>query len=233
VPFCDLLARIDAIPGVARVRFTSPYPRDFTDDLIETIGRLESVCEHVHLPLQVADDALLADMHRGYTVAEYQAIVDKLRARVPGIAITTDVMLGYPGETDAQFRSTLRFVEETRFDSAFMFAYSPRPNTKAALRADQVEQHVKLARLSELIALQNGITGEINRSQVGTVFDILVEGASPKDPDRLTGYTRTLKTINFPAPAAGTRSAESLVGKIVPVRAVEAHLTGFTGELAR
>ncbi len=232
VPFCDLLDRIAAIRGLARIRFTSPYPRDFTDDLIDTLGRLDKVCEHVHLPLQVADDELLAEMHRGYTVAEFQAIVDKLRARVPGIAITTDIMLGYPGETDAQFQNTLRFVEQTRFDSAFMFAYSPRPNTKAALREDQLPQHVKIERLGELIALQNGITIEINRSKVGDVFEVLVEGPSQRDATRLTGYTRTLKAVNFTLPEGGTRSPESLVGKTVPVRAVVAHLTGFTGEYA-
>ena len=232
VPFCDLLDRVAAIRGLARIRFTSPYPRDFTDALIDTIGRLDKVCEHVHLPLQAADDELLAEMHRGYTVAEFQTIVDKLRARVPGIAITTDIMLGYPGETDAQFRNTIRFVEQTRFDSAFMFAYSPRPNTKAALQEDQLPQHLKIERLSELIALQNAITIEINRSQVGNGFEVLVEGPSQKDASRLTGYTRTLKTVNFTLPDGGPRSAESLVGKIVPVRAVQAHLTGFTGEYA-
>jgi tRNA-2-methylthio-N6-dimethylallyladenosine synthase len=232
VPFCDLLEQIAAIRGIARIRFTSPYPRDFTDDLIDAIGRLDKVCDHVHLPLQVADDDLLADMHRGYTVAEFERIVDKLRARVPGIAITTDIMLGYPGEADAQFRSTMHFVERTRFDSAFMFAYSPRPNTKAALREDQVPQPVKIERLSALIALQNGITVEINRSQVGSVFDVLVEGRSEKDAGRLTGFTSTLKAVNFTVGNDESRSLESLVGKIVPVRAVEAHLTGFTGEYA-
>jgi len=141
-------------------------------------------------------------------------------------------MLGYPGETDAQFRNTMRFVEQTRFDSAFMFAYSPRPNTKAALREDQLPQHVKIERLGELIALQNTITIEINRSQIGSEFEVLVEGPSQKDANRLTGYTRTLKAVNFTLPEGGTRSAESLIGKTVPVRAVEAHLTGFTGEYA-
>lgn len=232
VPFCDLLEQIDAIRGIQRIRFTSPYPRDFTDDLIDSIGRLDSVCEHVHLPLQVADDDLLTEMHRGYTVARYREIVEKLRARVPGIAITTDIMLGYPGETDAQFENTMRFMEETRFDSAFMFAYSIRPGTKAAEREDQVPHEVKIERLNALIALQNGITVEINKAQIGKTFEVLVEGRSPKDPTRLTGYTRTLKTVNFTVPEGGTRSAESLVGKLVPVRAVEAQLTGFTGEYA-
>ena len=232
VPFCSLLEQIDAIKGIQRIRFTSPYPRDFTDDLIESIGRLETVCEHVHLPLQVADDELLLQMHRGYTVARYREIVDNLREQVPGVAITTDIMLGYPGETDAQYENTMRFMEELRFDSAFMFAYSPRPNTKAAVLEDQISKEVKSERLTALVALQNRITVEINQSQVGNIFEVLVEGWSPKDPTRLTGNTRTLKTINFAVPSGGTRTPESLIGKTVPVRAVSAHLTGFTGEFA-
>ncbi len=232
VPFSVLLEKIDAIRGLQRIRFTSPYPRDFTDDLIEAIARLDKVCEHVHLPLQVADDDLLLDMHRGYTVARYREIVEKLRARVPGIAITTDLMLGYPGETDTQYQHTMRFVEETRFDSAFMFAYSIRPGTKAAAREDQVPQEVKIERLKALVELQNRITVEINRAQVGRTFEVLVEGRSPKDPSKLTGYTRTLKTVNFTVPEDSTRAAETLIGKLVPVRAVQAHLTGFTGEYA-
>jgi len=232
VPFATLLEHIDEIRGIRRVRFTSPYPRDFTDELIEAIGRLESVCEHIHLPLQVADDVLLAEMHRGYTVARYQEIVDSLRQRVPGISITTDIMLGYPGETDEQFRNTMEFVERTRFDSAFMFAYSPRPNTKAAVLENQVPHSVKIDRLNQLIALQNGITVEINRSKIGSTVEVLVEGISHRDSERLTGNTRTLKTVNFTVPSGGTRSIESLVGKLVPVHVTEAQLTGFIGELA-
>lgn len=233
VPFARLLEKIDAIRGLQRIRFTSPYPRDFTDDLIETMARLPKVCEHVHLPLQVADDELLQRMHRGYTVARYREIVEKLRATMPDIAITTDLMLGFPGETDEQFRNTLRFVEEIRFDAAFMFAYSPRPGTKAAEMPDQVPHEVKIARLNELIALQNRITVEKNCALVGQTFEVLVEGRSPKDSTKLTGLTRTFKTVNFPAPKASgsTRSADSLIGKLVMVRAVEGHLWGFAGEL--
>jgi tRNA-2-methylthio-N6-dimethylallyladenosine synthase len=230
VPFAQLLADINGIRGIQRIRFTSPYPRDFTDELIDAIGRLEHVCEHIHLPLQVGDDELLTHMHRGYTVARYREIVDALRARVPGIAITTDLMLGYPGETDAQYENTMRVVEEIRFDSAFMFAYSPRPNTKAAVMENQVPQKVKIARLNALIAMQNAITVEINQAQVGQTFEVLVEGRSQRDASRLSGYTRTLKMVNFTVPAGSTRDPDSLIGKLVPVRAVEANLTGFTGE---
>ncbi len=233
VPFSDLLEQINRIRGLARIRFTSPYPKDFTDELIDAIARLDKVCEHVHLPLQVADDDLLLEMHRGYTVARFQEIVDTLRARIPGIAITTDIMLGYPGETDAQFENTMRFVEATRFDSAFMFAYSPRPNTKAALREDQLPQELKLARLNALIEMQNRITVETNWAQVGRTFEVLVEGRSSKDAAKLTGLTRTLKTVNFPAPFGGTRDADALIGKCVPVKAVASHLWGFTGEFEK
>ena len=155
-------------------------------------------------------------MHRGYTVTRYREIVEQLRARVPGLALTTDIMLGYPGETQEQFENTMRFVEETRFDSAFMFAYSPRPGTKAAEREDQVPHEVKIERLTALIALQNRITVEINTAQVGRTFEVLVEGRSPKDAAKLTGYTRTLKTVNFTVPESSSRSADSLSANSFP-----------------
>ncbi len=232
VPFAQLLEQISEIRGIQRIRYTSPYPRDFTDDLIETLARLPKVCEHVHLPLQVADDDLLLRMHRGYTVARYREIVDKLRSAIPGIAITTDIMLGFPGETDEQFRNTMRFVEETRFDSAFMFAYSIRPGTKAADMDDQVPHEVKIDRLSRLVILQNGITLDMNRAKVGEVVEVLVEGRSQKDESRLAGQTRTLKMVNFTVPEDSPRSADSLIGKLVPVRVTQGHLTGYTGEYA-
>ncbi len=232
VPFARLLERLNEISGLRRIRYTSPYPRDFTDELIEAIARLEKVCEQVHLPLQVGDDDLLTEMHRGYTVAQYKEIVRKLRERVPGIALTTDIMLGYPGETEEQFRNTLAMVEELRFDAAFMFAYSPRPNTKAAAREDQLPQELKMARLNELIALQNRITAEINVQAIGEEVEVLVEGWSQRDSTKLTGYTRTLKNVHFTVPEGGTRSAQSLIGKEVPVKLLESYLTGYIGVLA-
>ncbi len=224
VPFARLLRLINDIPGIERIRFTSPYPRDFTDELIHTMAELPKVCEHVHLPLQVADNDLLREMKRGYTVEQYESIVHKLRAAMPDIAITTDLMIGFPGETEEQFQHTLEFVEHIRFDSAFMFAYSPRPGTKAAEREDQIPRAVKLERLHRLIELQNRITCEINASQVGNVYEVLVEGPSPKDPMKLTGLTRQNKTMNFVG-------ARELIGQTVRVRAVEGHLWGFIGEL--
>ncbi len=225
VPFARLLEQVDAIRGLQRIRFTSPYPRDFTDDLIETMARLPKVCEHIHLPVQVADDELLRRMHRGYTVDQFRTIVGKLRTTIPGIAITTDLMLGFPGETDEQYRNTLGFVEEMRFDAAFMFAYSPRPGTPAATMDDQIPQDVKVARLNELIETQNRISAEINRALVGREMEVLVEGKSQRNPSRLTGLTRTFKTVVFPGDAR-------LIGRLARIRTTEGALTGFHAELA-
>ncbi len=229
VTFTELLYQIDAIPGIERLRFTSPYPRDFTDELIIALSKLKSVCEHIHLPLQVGDDALLKDMHRGYTVDEYKQIYYKLRQAIPNVSITTDLMLGYPGETHEQFMNTMNLVEELRFDAAFMFAYSPRPNTKAALREDQIPREVKMERLNALIALQNAITCEMNAASVGRIEEVMVESLSHKEGAKLSGYTRTLKMVHFGIPEDYNEPAESLIGQFLPVRLEEAHLTGFSG----
>lgn len=224
VPFARLLKLINDIDGIERIRFTSPYPRDFRDNLVEAIATLPKVMEHVHLPLQSGDNTILKAMRRLYTVEEFEAIVHKLRTRIPNIAITTDLIVGFPGETEEQFENTLRVVERIRFDGAFMFAYSPRPGTPAAQMENQVPQHVKQERLERLIALQNHITCEINAQQVGKVFEVLVEGPSQKDPTKLAGFTREQKMVHF----VGERE---LIGRLVRVRADEAHLWGFYGTL--
>ncbi|CUU03826.1 MAG: tRNA (N6-isopentenyl adenosine(37)-C2)-methylthiotransferase MiaB [Fimbriimonadales bacterium] len=224
VPFARLLKLINDIEGIERIRFTSPYPRDFRDDLIEAIATLPKVMEQVHLPLQSGDNTILKAMRRLYTVEQFEEIVHKLRERIPNIAITTDIIVGFPGETDEQFENTLKVVERIRFDGAFMFAYSPRPGTPAAAMENQVPRHIKQERLERLIALQNRITCEINASQVGRVFEVLVEGPSQKDPSKLAGFTRENKMMHF----VGGRE---LIGKIVRVRADEAHLWGFYGTL--
>ncbi len=224
VPFARLLKLINDIDGIERIRFTSPYPRDFRDDLIEAIATLPKVMEQVHLPLQSGDNKILKAMRRLYTVEQFEEIVHKLRERIPNIAITTDIIVGFPGETDEQFENTLKVVERIRFDGAFMFDYSPRPGTPAAAMENQVPRHIKQERLERLIALQNRITCEINASQVGRVFEVLVEGPSQKDPSKLAGFTRENKMMHF----VGGRE---LIGKIVRVRADEAHLWGFYGTL--
>ncbi len=229
VTLADLLRCLGEIIGIERIRFTSPHPCGFDDDLIEVIATVPQVCEHVHLPLQAADDELLRRMKRGYTVEQYRTVLDKLRDRVPGIAITTDIMLGFPGETEDQFQATLDFVREVRFDSAFMFAYSPRPGTRAASMPDQVPHDVKIRRLSELIELQNAITTEINASLVGSVQEVLVEGPSPRKPSRASGLTRTFKTVHIMPDDPAGRDRTPSAGDFVSVVVVEGGLTGLQG----
>ena len=223
--FAQLLHRLSAIDGIERIRYTSPYPKDFKDDVIEAIATLPKVMPQVHLPIQVGDNDLLQRMHRGYTLDQYQTIVDKLRSAVPNLSLTTDLMLGFPGETDQEFENTLSYVAQTRYDSAFMFAYSPRAGTKAAIMDAQIPQHIKIERLEKLIALQNSITLEINAAQVGKTWPVLVERRSPKDADKWTGLTPQGKTVNFTS-----HLPDHLVGRTVRVKTTKSQLWGFHGE---
>ena len=225
VPFCDLLWQLSEIEGLERIRYTSPYPRDFSTDLIETIRDCPKVMEHVHLPIQSGDDDVLADMKRVYTVESFREIVHQLRETIPGVGITTDVIVGFPGETESQFERTLDVFRELRFEGAYMFAYSTRPDTIAGDRVDQIPEPVKKERLNRLIELQNQITMDVNGAMVGQTMEVLVEGPSPKEPSRLQGYSREFRMVNFPAPL-------SRVGRIARIVTTEAHHWGFTGELA-
>jgi tRNA-2-methylthio-N6-dimethylallyladenosine synthase len=223
VPFSKLLRLLAAVPGIERIRYTSPYPRDFKADLIEAIRDVPQVMEHVHMPLQSGDDELLRAMRRLYTRESFLRIIDDLRAAVPGIGVTTDVIVGFPGETDDQFEATLDMIRRVRFDGAFMFAYSIRPGTKAAEMA-QVPQPVKKARLDHLIEVQNQISLEINESLVGREFEVLVEGPSPKNAGMLQGFSREFKMIHFVGDPG-------LKGELVTVRATESHLWGLSARL--
>jgi len=223
--FDDLLRAVNDISGIERIRFTTSHPKDLSDMLIRAVAELPKVCEHVHLPVQAGDDEILLEMRRGYTADDYRRLVVKLRSVVPNVTLTTDFLVGFPGETEAQFENTLRLAEEIRFDSAFMFAFNPLPKTAAASLPGQLPTNVKNDRLRRLIELQNRISTEINDSHVGSEFEVLVEGPSPKDPSRMTGLTRGNRTVNFPG-------CPQLAGTTVTVRAVKGHLWGFSGELA-
>ncbi|NUL81931.1 MAG: tRNA (N6-isopentenyl adenosine(37)-C2)-methylthiotransferase MiaB [Armatimonadetes bacterium] len=223
VPFAKLLSLLNDIPGIERIRFTSPYPRDFKDDLIEAMAELPAVCEHIHFPLQSGDDDVLKAMRRVYTVDSYKEIAQKIRDRIPDISMTTDIIVGFPGETEEQFQNTLRVVEELRFDGAFMFAYSPRPGTPAAEMEDQIPHDAKFDRLQRLIELQNRITVEKNQAQVGQLFEVLAEGRSKKNPALLAGFNRQNKMMHF-------EGDDKMAGRLVKVRAIKAHLWGFYGE---
>ncbi len=222
--FSYLLEQIDRRAPDLRVSFTSPHPQLFTDRLINAVADLPTVCEHVHLPLQSASNEVLRRMKRGYTCEQYLKIVDKLRAAVPDIAITTDLIVGFPGETEVQFRATLRAVEEIQFDQAFMFIYSPRRHTEAVHFDDTVPPEVQKRRLQELIALANDLFRRKNERRLGETFEVLVEGPSDKNPDRLCGRTRGNKVMIFDGPV-------ELTGRLVQARADKAFLWGFEGVL--
>jgi len=223
VAFSELLWKLSEIPSLERIRFTSPYPSDFKKDLIETIRDCPKVMEHVHLPLQSGDDDVLRAMKRQYSMAQFDEIVLQLRQACPSIAITTDIIVGFPGETDEQFENTMSVMRRLRFDGAFMFAYSERPGTRAT-DMDQVPFQVKKDRLNTLIAMQTAITCEVNESLVGGAYEVLVEGPSPKRKTLMQGYTREFKMMHFSGPA-------DLAGRTVKVKATASHLWGLSGEL--
>jgi tRNA-2-methylthio-N6-dimethylallyladenosine synthase len=204
--FGDLLRGLDGVDGLERLRFTSPNPKDFRDDVVDAMASCRPLCEHVHFPLQSGSDRVLRLMRRGYRRRRYLEILDKLRAAIPGVAFSTDIIVGFPGETEEDFRQTLELVEEARFDSAFTFQYSPRPGTDAAGMPDQVPAEVVGERFQRLVALQERIALERNRALVGTEVELMVERASSKtNAARMSGRTRTNKLCHFPAPAAGER----------------------------
>lgn len=224
VPFAKLLWRLAGIEGLERIRYTSPYPRDFRDDLVTAIRDCPKVMEHVHLPMQAGDDDLLREMKRVYTVDSFKEIVQRLRDAVPDLGLTTDVIVGFPGETEEMFENTLRTMEEIRFDGAYMFAYSIRPGTVAGDREDQVPAVVKKARLNRLIEMQNRITCENNETWIGREVEVLVEGPSPKNPSVLQGYSREFRMVHFPGDPARS-------GRLARVRVTGSALWGLRGEL--
>lgn len=223
VPFSELLWKLSEIEGIERIRYTSPYPRDFKQDLIETIRNAPKVMEHVHLPLQSGDDEVLQSMKRVYTVEKYLEIVSNLRSAIPNIGLTTDIIVGFPGETEKQFEQTLDIVEKVQFDGAYMFIYSPRPGTPAA-EMEQISKLEKERRLQRLIELQTTVTRKKNEACVGQEFEVLVEGVSPKNPQMLQGYTRDFRMMHFP----GNRN---VTGSLISVIAEQAFNWGLKGQI--
>ena len=209
--FGELLRACDAIDGVDRIRFTSPHPKDFREPVIAAIAECSSVCEHVHLPLQSGSSRLLKRMRRTYDRDRYLRLVETLRAAVPDLALGTDVIVGFPGETEEDFAETLELVEVARFDSAFTFIFSPRAGTEAAGMTDQVPDEVKHERLERLVELTQRIAAERNVERIGRVEEVLVEGSSRTDGARLRGRTRRNTMVNF----AGSAPAGNLVMVVI------------------
>jgi tRNA-2-methylthio-N6-dimethylallyladenosine synthase len=196
-PFVQLLEAVHAIPGVERIRFTSPHPKGYGTDLIEAYGRLPKLVESAHIPVQTGSDRMLKAMHRGYSRERYLSIVQQLRKVSPEIGLSTDLIVGFPGETEEDFEQTLSLAREVRFDQAYIFKYSPRRDTPAASMAGQLTQEVKEERNERLLRLVNEIAAERYQSLVGRTVQILVEGPSRKNPARMMGRTRCNRIVLF------------------------------------
>jgi len=206
ISFPELLRRIERVPGIRRIRFVTSHPRDLDPETIGLFSELEGLCPHIHLPLQSGSDRILEAMGRGYTRQEYFGKVRALRSARPGIAFSSDFIVGFPGETEEDFERTLSAMEEIRYDSVFSFRFSPRPGTRAERMKDSVPAGEAGERLLRLQALQRRHTGERLGECVGTIMEVLVEGTSARDPSRLCGRTPCYKTVNFtPAPSGNGR----------------------------
>ena len=217
--FGELLRAVDGVDGIRRVRFTSPHPHDFTDDVVEAMADCPSVCEHIHFPLQSGSDRVLKEMRRSYRSDRYLSWLDRIRDGVPGVAVTTDIIVGFPGETERDFDETMRVVEAARFDAAFTFQYSPRPGTVAAGFADQVPKEVVQERFDRLVALQERVSLERNQDLIGREVELLIDGQGRKG--NLAGRTRTNKLVHADGDLApGTFAMVEITG------ASPHHLTG-------
>jgi len=224
--FALLLARVSKIEGIERIRYTTSHPLEFTQRLIDAYARLPKLVSQVHLPVQSGSDRILSAMKRNYTAMEYRSIVRRLRVARPGISISSDFIVGFPGETDADFELTMKLIEDVRFDGAFSFVYSPRPGTPAASLEDATPYEVKLARLQRLQARIQGFTEEYSRAMVGTRQRVLVEGRARKDASELAARTDNNRVVNFAGPA-------HLVGRYVEVDITLAYPHSLRGRLAQ
>jgi tRNA-2-methylthio-N6-dimethylallyladenosine synthase len=225
--FALLLEYLSELPGIERIRYTTSHPKEFTRRLIDAHARLAKLVPHVHLPVQSGSDRVLAAMKRGYTALEYKSIVRALRAARPDVSISSDFIVGFPGEAEHDFEQTLKLVADVGFDASFSFVYSRRPGTPAAELADDTPPDAKLARLRRLQSLLEAQARAISESMVGTVQRVLVEGRAKKDPNELAGRTANNRVVNFPG-------LLRLVGGFVDVvveRALRHSLRGQVGGL--
>jgi tRNA-2-methylthio-N6-dimethylallyladenosine synthase len=222
VTFTQLLSRIAALPGLLRLRFATSHPRDLSRELLTAFGELPALCEHLHLPVQAGANRILQAMNRGYTREEYLEKVSWLRKACPGIALSTDLIVGFPGETESDFGQTLDLMREAGFDQAFSFKYSPRPQTRAAALPEQLPEEVKTERLARLQSLQDELTLKANLRLVGQVRPVLVEGRSRRHPEQLCGRLRTNQVVNFDGPP-------ELVGREVLLELTAAHPHSLKG----
>jgi tRNA-2-methylthio-N6-dimethylallyladenosine synthase len=226
-PFVQLLESVHEVEGLERLRFTSPHPIGFREDLIDAISRLPKLAEHVHLPLQSGSNKILKAMHRPYTAEKYLDLVQRIRRARNGVAITTDIIVGFPGETDDDYRQTRDLARQIQFDNAFVFRYSPRRDTPAAKVPDQIDERVKEQRNQDLLEVVNKSSRQTLERLVGRQLEVLCEGPSKTNRARLMGRTRTNKIVVFPpSPKLPPGESEGLVGELVNVRIERAN--GFS-----
>ena len=209
--FAGLLRELNTVDGIERIRFMTSHPKDLSDELIYAMRDCEKVCEHLHLPVQAGSTRILDEMNRRYTKEQYLELVEKIKTHIPGIALSTDIIVGFPGETEEDFSETLDIVAKARFDMAYTFLYSKRTGTPAAKNPDQVPEEVKKERFDRLLALQNSISREINDELLGKEAEVLVEGLSKSSKTTYTGRTRENKIVNF-------KGSPELVGKLVRIK---------------
>jgi tRNA-2-methylthio-N6-dimethylallyladenosine synthase len=222
--FPELLAAINAIPNLERIRFTTSHPKDLSPELIEAFRDLDKLCEHIHLPLQSGSDRVLRRMNRKYTAAEYLKKIAALRKVVPDISITSDMIVGFPGETEEDFQATLDTVAEVGFDDLFFFRYSDRPGTKASGFPDKVPYEIMIQRLTTLKDRQTEISTAKNRQLLGMILPVLFKEKSKRSPEHLAGRTRTNKVVNSRAP-------ERFIGSTALVKIERAHIHSLSGKL--
>ncbi len=256
ITFPDLLEKVHEIPGIERIRFVTSHPKDFSKELIRVIKNFDKVCEQIHLPAQSGSNKILSLMNRNYLLDDYLEKINSLKSSVPGVALSTDIIVGFPGETEQDFQATFDMITKIEFDSIFLFNFSPRPETVAAELPGKVNEKIKQKRFNTLLDLQKGITLNLNKRLEGKIVDILVEGKSKTNPDKLTGRTRANKIVNF----IGRRGAASklkinasadnneilqknkgsqvsnaeedyLIGRIVPVKITRSGLYSLDGQL--
>jgi tRNA-2-methylthio-N6-dimethylallyladenosine synthase len=225
--FALLIEYIAEMPGIERIRFVTSHPKEFTQRLIDTYAKVPQLVNHLYLPAQHGSDRILMAMKRGYTALEYKSVIRRMREVRPDIAVASDFIVGFPGETDADFEALMKFVEDVGFDNSFSFIFSPRPGTPAANLADDTPRDVKLKRLDRLQALLESNGRKISESMVGSVRRILVEGPSKKNPSELQGRTENNRVVNFD----GGPHAKRLVGQMLDLNIVKAYPNSLRGEL--
>ncbi|MCP3177471.1 tRNA (N6-isopentenyl adenosine(37)-C2)-methylthiotransferase MiaB [Desulfuromonas sp. KJ2020] len=224
ISFAQLLHRVQAIEGIERIRFTTSHPKDLSDELIDCFGALDKLCWHLHLPVQSGSDHILHSMNRGYTRAQYLRIVRRLKEVCPEIRLTSDIIVGFPGESEADFAETLSLMEEVRYADVFSFLYSSRPETAAAKLKDELSPEIKQQRFGRLIALQESSSASIWAADQGQVLEVLVEGESRQGGGQLFGRTTWNRIVNF-------HGSRDLIGQIVPVRIKRVYKNSHLGDL--